>query len=804
MPEYLAPGVFVEEVSFRAKSIEGVSTSTTAFVGPTRRGPLSGAPEVITSYADFERLYGGMENLSYASGTDDAPDKVNYVAHAVRAYFDNGGKRLYMARTFIPRTNPGGSVTSDGVARVNLANDGAGNRADLVARVPGSGGNGVVRCFEKASPAMSKSLVSAPLGALVRTGGITAAQPATVDGGIPPFALNNGDQLALDLAGGGNTTITFNGTPAEATGDAVPDPANVTIDPDTTLVVQINGVAQSIPLTDGPRTLAAVAAEVNGRLRFGYARVEGDDQLVIGSDRRGLSAAVSVSQLAAVGFNADSSEDGDGNVQNLDAVTVAEIDVLLAAEGGDVTAIQPPSSGVLRLSTGESTGEAVTLQVQDNAARVALGLPTNQERGQDGTSPLYWEKRGPTNWVGGADGATNLDRDDETVMAGAELLSLNLEVEDGDGNRRNYEDLGFGPAHPRYLGQVLPQTPENKADALANPYYINLTGTFGAAALRNGLLGNAQEASYSLSGGNDGVEPTSSTAVDGGVGYEDALELLEEVTDVSIVAAPAHAALGDTEYRDVQQDLISHAERMRYRIAVLDARQNLTGALVRQVRSNIDSSHAALYYPWVVVGNPLARPGNDRIPKELALPPSGFIAGVYARTDVNRGVWKPPANEVVRGALRFEREISQRQQEVLNPEGINCLRSFPGRGHRVWGARTASSDPEWKYVNVRRYFIYLEHSIDRSTQWAVFEPNGERLWSNIEDTISSFLYNEWRSGALLGTSPEQAYFVRCDRSTMTQADLDNGRLICEIGVAALKPAEFVIFRIGQKTADANA
>jgi len=180
------------------------------------------------------------------------------------------------------------------------------------------------------------------------------------------------------------------------------------------------------------------------------------------------------------------------------------------------------------------------------------------------------------------------------------------------------------------------------------------------------------------------------------------------------------------------------------------------------------------------------------------------MCGIYARSDNDRGVWKAPANEVVRGALRFESDINFGQQEVLNPLGVNCLRYFPGRGYRVWGARTASSDPEWKYVNVRRYFIYLEASLDRGTQWVVFEPNGDALWANVRETVSSFLYNEFVSGALLGTTPEQAYFVRCDRSTMTQADLDNGRLICLVGVAALKPAEFVIFRIGQKTADAKS
>ncbi len=278
--------------------------------------------------------------------------------------------------------------------------------------------------------------------------------------------------------------------------------------------------------------------------------------------------------------------------------------------------------------------------------------------------------------------------------------------------------------------------------------------------------------------------------------------MLEDIEDISIVAAPGHSAYAS--YRDVQNSLLSHAERMRYRIAVLDTEDGLLPGGARDARSQVDSKYGALYYPWVTVSNVLARPGNEQIPREITLPPSGFIAGIYARNDNQRGVWKAPANEVVRGALRFASEINHRQQETLNPEGVNVLRYFPGRGYLVWGARTVCSDPEWKYVNVRRYFIYLEHSIDRSTQWAVFEPNGPELWSNIRETVSAFLYNEWVNGALLGNKPEEAYFVRCDRSTMTQNDLDNGRLICEIGVAVLYPAEFVIFRIGQKTADARS
>lgn len=271
--------------------------------------------------------------------------------------------------------------------------------------------------------------------------------------------------------------------------------------------------------------------------------------------------------------------------------------------------------------------------------------------------------------------------------------------------------------------------------------------------------------------------------------------------DVSIVAAPGASAYADRDA--IALALISHAEKRRsYRIAVLDTNRDLPPGGAKTVKAQLDSKYAALYYPWVVAANPLARPDKPEVPKEVKLPPSGFVCGIYARSDIERGVFKAPANEVVRGALRFERLVSTGEQELLNPLGINCLRLFPGRGNRVWGARTISSDPEWKYVNVRRYFNYLEHSLDNGTQRAVFEPNGEKLWANVRDTVASFLYNEWVNGALLGDKPELAFFVRCDRGTMTQNDLDNGRLICLIGVAVIKPAEFVIFPIGQKTADA--
>jgi phage tail sheath protein FI len=252
-------------------------------------------------------------------------------------------------------------------------------------------------------------------------------------------------------------------------------------------------------------------------------------------------------------------------------------------------------------------------------------------------------------------------------------------------------------------------------------------------------------------------------------------------------------------FKAVQLAMIAHCELMADRVAILDPPPGLNAQQIKEWRvdtAGYDSKYATLYWPRLKVMDPSKG-------KAIFVPPSGHMAGVWARNDDTRGVHKAPANEVVRGLTKFEININKPRQDVLNPDGINALRFFEGRGNRVWGARTMSSDPEWKYVNVRRLFIFIEHSIDKSTQFAVFEPNNPKLWANIRQTVEDFLLVLWRDGALLGDKPEQAFFVRCDRTTMTQNDIDNGGLICLIGVAPTKPAEFVIFRIGQFTADAK-
>jgi phage tail sheath protein FI len=274
------------------------------------------------------------------------------------------------------------------------------------------------------------------------------------------------------------------------------------------------------------------------------------------------------------------------------------------------------------------------------------------------------------------------------------------------------------------------------------------------------------------------------------------LEAIDEITMVAapdLAAALEQGAIDLDTFKAVQLGMITHCELMGDRVAILDTPPGLNAQQVldwRVKQAGYDSKFATMYWPWIEVFDPAAG-GNTFVP------PSGHIAGIWARSDDSRGVHKAPANEVVRGALRLETTITKAEHDLLNPVGINCVRSFPGRGVRVWGARTLSSEAEWRYLNVRRLFNYLEESILMGTQWVVFEPNDPDLWARIRRTISSFLINEWRKGALFGTTPDEAFFVKCDEETNPAEGIDAGQVVCQIGVAPVKPAEFVIFQLSQ-------
>ena len=270
---------------------------------------------------------------------------------------------------------------------------------------------------------------------------------------------------------------------------------------------------------------------------------------------------------------------------------------------------------------------------------------------------------------------------------------------------------------------------------------------------------------------------------DNGPGTRTGLKAFEEVEEIAILAAP-----GQTDPA-IQDMVLSHCENMKYRFAVLDSPEVIEKGGVDKLPKPRDSKYGAYYFPWLEVYDP--EKGN------IMVPPSGHVVGVYARVDGERGVHKAPANEIVRGALGLRYTITKGEQDILNPKGINCIREFKGRGIRIWGARTISSDPEWRYINVRRLFNMVEHSIEKGTQWVVFEPNDERLWKKVVRNIKAFLSRIYMSGALFGKSPDQAFYVKCDDETNPPEVIDAGQLICEIGLCPVKPAEFVIFRIGQ-------
>jgi phage tail sheath protein FI len=637
MPEYLAPGVYVEETSYRAKVIEGVSTTTTGFIGPTRYGPWKVDPDIVTSIGEFERTYGDGERLKFGERVFH-----NYMQQAARAFFTEGGKRLYITRVFRPLAAAAAGLNQDGHASKTLGG------VTIRARYPGAFGNFKIKITAKASANV--------------LGGITDPVTKKIAPTLAAGALNEHD------------------------------------------VVWIRRGASSPP---GIGDLYRVERDTTAP--FGYRFTGASGQAVFSPG----GTPITVNDL-----NADPTP-GAGDAIRVLTVSVEVIDVQ-----GD----EPNSLGTWR------------------------DFPMDPHHRSAGL----------------ADSIFSVFEEDKEE---ARLLPIVMKW-----------DSGVSGLH------VLAALFGDGTDAFDNEDAIN--------------KGVTPKEDILLEGGNDGQRP-GSKEYEGREDEEDVerkrtgLKQFYAIDDISIVAAPGSTA----DYGNYRDDantiiglLLTHAQDMKYRIAVIDSAENQTIADVRKMRAKIASKWGALYFPWVKVLDPITR-------RVISLPPSGFVAGIYARNDINRAVYKAPANEVVNLALGFDLMISKAQQEVLNPEGINCFRFFEGRGMLLWGARTISPDPEWKYVNLRRYFAYLEHSIDRGTQWAVFEPNGERLWANIRRTVEDFLLNEWQNGALLGDKPEKAFFVKCDRSTMTQNDLDNGRMICLVGVAALTPAEFVIFRVGQWTAD---
>lgn len=355
-----------------------------------------------------------------------------------------------------------------------------------------------------------------------------------------------------------------------------------------------------------------------------------------------------------------------------------------------------------------------------------------------------------------------------------------------DEDSEEYRGLTLNELSENYIGEQLKNSrlisvSVDKPDKLKSP----VEAIFGDEITEGTVI---------LEGGFDGTIETVNAGTfigqDKGPGKRTGIQSFLENDKVSIMAVPG------ITIPEVMVSLVSHCENMGNRFAILDMPKDLTEVKeLLEYRSIIDSTYAAMYHPWLTV--------YDRAAKKPGyIPPSASVAGVYAKTDVSRGVHKAPANETI-ACTGLKTNYTSAEQDMLNPEGINLIRAINGMGIRIWGARTASSNSAFRYVNVRRLFIYVEESIKNSTGWVVFEPNDASLWSRVSITITSFLDNIYRMGMLAGSTPEESYFVEIGTSTMTPDDIRAGRLICNVGIAPSKPAEFVIFRVTQFTAEAS-
>lgn len=677
MPEYLAPGVFIEEVPPRLRAIEGVSTSTAGFVGAAARGvaagydPFSGAapypdgfvvtreptPVFVSSFAEYTRLFGAPPAN---------PEQNGYLGHAVQGFFTNGGRRCFVAR-----------VTGAGAAGAELRVD-HGVRLRLTARPrPGA------EIFLDSLRGLSLGAGNLELRAIADNAIVATFDLAAID----PVA--------------GSVTVGAALTAAEL--DLL----------DPTRVYAVPAGTATGPTGDGPRFMARGPGAWGDRLQVRITAADRPPVLVV-----------------------------------------------LAAANSDV--VQLASTGAFYLGAIVEVRAAGAAPQVETVAEI---LPGRQVR---------------------LSGQVSVAVDDVLTV-----IELDVEIQDrATGQVERFAGLTWNPANVETIRRRHYATVINARSRLV---YVQPPWAESPVRAEGATLAEVPATDrgdlVALAGGAEGAMPTpvELIGIDGGPGNRTGIQCLQDEDDIRMIAVP-----GSTDAA-VQNALITQCERLRYRFAILDGERDPAGGAVTSIlahRNVYDTSFAGYYTPWL----------HNRIGDILLiLPPSGHVAGVCARTDNDRGVWKAPANEVVRAITGLHASITTPEQELLNPRGVNAIRRFEGRGIRVWGARTLSSDPSLKYVNVRRFLIFLEASIDRGTQWVVFEPNDPPTWARVADTVSAFLHTQWREGALFGRRPEDSYFVRCDESTMTADDVQNGRLICDIGVAINRPAEFVIFRIEQIT-----
>ena len=897
MPEYLAPGVYVEEIEIGAKPIEGVSTSTAGFLGIAEKGSLN-KPILITNPGDFTRTFGGYM-------------KKSYLAYAVDGFFRNGGKRCFVVRI--------ADTDRDSKATASFDSVGANPLITINALNEGEWGNKITVHTEQASSG-STNLFLSSLAENVTGGGVESIKLASTTGlskgstiiitdgtneeTLTVGGLAAGGVVNLPSGGGVNNTYDKANTSAyiqlptgavkaivkSATGfsagsvvvfqsaDPTVNPIYVTLSAvkqserqlewatglasaiDGAAYVDIKGVETPLslvsnPINEGSNSIAKTNLSHTDSVdllkkgdRVTFTRgtqaeiltvndVSGADIVFKETFKHSYAADASTKIVAmtssatslfadtyqAAGFveNPDGTatitlDNGVGGLKIDDYLTLltqdesstTEVQIVEVVSDTEVklTSVPGPdfqvdgtkvrfalkAGGTEIVATspeGFSAGNLIDIERAGNKGRYRISSIVNNRITFEGAPPWPADVNQATitaiQWI-----AISVKSQEFRIVAvyGDNEVVETFDKLSIDGNSKSY----FAKEGVINKVSTLIEVEDSRPTPGGSPTSPNDLPALDSKPLQRGADGiNTIEASDYIGTVTSAEERTGLVA-------------LEPVDEVNIIAIPdlmmsfggGNGTLSPEDVELVQLAMIAHCEKLKDRFAVLDSIKRHRVQDVHAWRlDNLDSKYTAIYYPWIKVSDPIgAENGNTRF-----IPPSGHIVGIYARSDMERGVHKAPANEVIRGVTELERTITHGEQEILNPDGVNCIRAFPGRGIRVWGARTISSDPLWKYVNVRRLFLFLEESIEEGTQWVVFEPNDEKLWARVKQTITNFLTGVWKDGALMGTTHEEAFFVKCDRTTMTQDDIDNGRLICLIGVAPVKPAEFVIFRIAQWT-----
>jgi phage tail sheath protein FI len=747
MAEYLSPGVFVEEIDAGPRPIAGVSTSTAGMVGMTVRGPSAGKPRLVTNFLEFQRTFGGFLPEPDPDVADtwqlDAAEGGRWwdFPLAVKGFFDNGGQRLYVKRVV-----SGGAVAASGRPRRGLISEVTRDAAVGATTVQ------VRHLIGLAGPSPAVSIVRGDDGteiAATTVASYSATGPRIELAGALPEEVraSRGDYVRIGAVPPDDParSLTFSAVSPGGWGNGMRVRARPV-------------VAATLPLLpdlpEGALFLTRLAADVAA-----------DVPVVPVATAAGLVAGdLPADVWVTIGGQRYRVTVGARDAQGQIPLTLAD----------DAHPAWPSGTAVARVRRANPAGTPAALRV-GGAARLYPDAVVQLDNGIQMT----------LHTVAGVVGdVVTFDAD---VPAGLfendRLYLVEAEVAAGDADAPgetigNLHLSGTDPAGLVPAVAIRSQLVRAAAGADLLSPQDHLTALGGSW--------------LTLAGGDDGTSDLTVAdfvGQDGGSGARTGIVALEDIDEVAICAVPGMWS------GTVLSALITHCEFLKDRFAILDPQPDLSIEGIQTFREPYDTTYAALYYPWLVTRHPVT--GQD-----LEVPPSGHLAGIYARVDVERGVHKAPANVVIRGIRPQDgiaQDVTRRHQDLLNPKGINALRFFPGQGHRVWGARTLSSDSAWRYVNVRRLFLFIEESIDEGTRWVVFEPDAEALWALVRQTVTNFLTTVWRTGALAGTTPDEAFFVACDRTTMTEDDLANGRLVCVVGVAPVFPAEFVIFRIQQKT-----